>query len=147
MTDVELMEIALGEAWRGVRTGNGEVGVVMAQVGEPVYRGYNRINSSSDITGHAEIDALRAVSEGMDTLDLSGYTLYCTLEPCGMCSCACAWARVGRIVFGAGRGQVPERYFELARFSCEDIVRLARTPVAVTGGVLADRCGELYRRR
>lgn len=97
------MEIALDEAWRGVRAGNGEVGVVMAAGGEPVYRGFNRINTSSDITGRAEIDALRAVSEGTDTLDLSRYMLYCTLEPCGMCSCACAWAHVGRIVFGAGR--------------------------------------------
>src|SRR5436305_2024307 len=103
MNDHELMRLAIEEARKGIETGNGEVGVVVARDGRPVYSGYNRINASNDVTGHAEIDALRAVSKGSDTLDLSAYVLYCTLEPCGMCTCACAWARVGRIVYGASR--------------------------------------------
>jgi tRNA(adenine34) deaminase len=146
MTDAELMQIAIDEAWRGVRSGNGEVGVVVARDGELVYKGFNRMNTSNDVTGHAEIDALRAVSKGMDALDLSAYTLYCTLEPCGMCSCACAWARVGRIVFGAARSEVPGRYFELDGVSCASLLQSAKTPVTVTSGVLAERCRELYRR-
>src|SRR5438270_10665149 len=118
MTDAELMGIAVDEAWRGVRSGNGEVGVVVALDGEPVYRGFNRINVSDDVTGHAEIDALRAVSKQSESLDLSRFTLYCTLEPCGMCTCACVWAHIGRIVYGADRRQVPGRYFELEGLAC-----------------------------
>jgi tRNA(adenine34) deaminase len=140
------MQIAVDEAWRGVRSGNGEVGVVIARAAVPVYRGFNRINSSKDVTGHAEIDALRAVSKELDDLDLSEYALFCTLEPCGMCACACAWARVGRIVFGAGRGDVDASYFELEGLSCAEILRAAKSPVRLTGGVLAERCLELYRK-
>ena len=139
------MAIAVEQAWEGVRTGNGEVGVVVAFEGRPVYSGYNRINTSSDVTGHAEIQALRAVSQSLERLDLSGHALYCTLEPCGMCACACAWARVSRLVYGAGMADVPARYFELDRLSCEDILRHARVPVEIRGGVLRERCLPLYR--
>src|ERR671922_872268 len=140
MTDIDLMQLAIDEAWQGVRSGNGEVGVVIARQGQVVYRGFNRINTSNDVTGHAEIDALRAVSKDMETLDLAEYTLYCTLEPCGMCTCACAWAHVGRIVFGAGREEVPGRYFELDGVSCAQLVRSAKSRLTVTPGVLRERC-------
>jgi tRNA(adenine34) deaminase len=146
VSDEELMALAVEQAWKGVRSGNGEVGVVMARRGEPVYRGFNRINASNDVTGHAEIDALRAVSEGMETLDLSDCTLYCTLEPCGMCTCACIWARVGRIVFGAGRDSVSERYFELDGISSAELLAHARVALDVRGGVLTTQCLQLYRR-
>jgi tRNA(adenine34) deaminase len=145
MTDEELMTVAVEQAWEGVRTGNGEVGVVIARAGQPIYRGYNRINSSMDVTGHAEIQALRTVSEGLAELDLSGHTLYCTLEPCGMCACACAWARVSRIVFGAGKQDVPKRYFELEGLSCADILAHATVKVETVSGVLRERCLPLYR--
>jgi guanine deaminase len=147
MTDSELMALAVEEAREGVRTGNGEVGVVIARGGEPVYRGYNTINSSRDITGHAEIQALRAVSEGLSELDLSGHTLYCTLEPCGMCACACAWARISRIVFGAAKGEVPARYFELDELSCVEILAHAHVQIEIVPGVLRERCLPLYRGR
>jgi tRNA(Arg) A34 adenosine deaminase TadA len=147
MTDEELMRIAVDEAWRGVRSGNGEVGVVIARGGEPVYRGYNRINSSMDVTGHAEIEALRVVSERLGKLDLAGHTLYCTLEPCGMCACACAWARVSRIVFGAAKHEVPRRYFELEGLSAVDILAHASTKVEIVAGVLRDSCLPLYHGR
>jgi tRNA(adenine34) deaminase len=143
--DEDLRALAIDQAWEGIASGNGEVGVVVARAGEVVYRGYNRINTSGDITGHAEIAALRAVSEGTGKLDLSDCTLYCTLEPCGMCACACAWARLSRIVYGAGKSDVPERYFELESLSCEEILATARSRVEVKGGVLRDLCLPLYR--
>jgi tRNA(adenine34) deaminase len=142
--DRDLMGLALEEARRGAATGNGEVGVVIARAGRPLYRGYNRINVTSDITGHAEVQALRDLSQRLERLDLAGHTLYCTLEPCGMCTCACAWARISRIVFGASRLEVPERYFELEGLSCEAILAHARVRVEVTGGVLGEECRRLY---
>jgi tRNA(Arg) A34 adenosine deaminase TadA len=145
VTDAELMAIAVEQAWEGVRTGNGEVGVVIARAGKPVYRGYNRINRSMDVTGHAEIQALRAVSEGLDELDLSGHSLYCTLEPCGMCACACAWARISRIVYGAEKHEVPKRYFELEGLACPQILAHASTNIEIVAGVLRERCLPLYR--
>ena len=39
-------------------------------------------------------------------------TLYCTLQPCGMCTMASIWSKVGLIVYGAGREDVHEMYFE-----------------------------------
>jgi len=32
---------------------------------------------------------------------LRGAVLYTTLQPCGMCTMASIWAKIGRIVYGA----------------------------------------------
>jgi tRNA(Arg) A34 adenosine deaminase TadA len=59
-----------------------------------------------DPTAHAEIVAIRRLCAKLNTTNLKGYTIYCTLQPCGMCTMACLWAGISRIVYGAGRDDV-----------------------------------------
>jgi len=144
--DARMMMMAVAQAEEGIRTGNGEVGVVVTKQGAVVYAGYNTMNASSDVTAHTEVAALRTLSKDLQTFDLSGHSLYCTLEPCGMCTCACLWARIDRIVFGAAREDVSAEYFELEGLSCRELVASAhgKRP-GVVSGVLRDRCAGLYR--
>jgi tRNA(adenine34) deaminase len=65
-----------------------------------VASGQETVIGSDDITGHAEINALREAVEVLGTRDLSGCTLYTTTEPCWMCSYLVRELRVGRIVIG-----------------------------------------------
>ena len=44
--------------------------------------------------------------------ELTDAVLYTMLQPCGMCTMASIWAKIGRIVYGAGRDDVHEMYFE-----------------------------------
>ena len=55
----------------------------------------------SDPTEHAEIIAIRSCAEKSGCWNLTGCTLYVTLEPCPMCAGACVNARVSRVVYGA----------------------------------------------
>jgi len=67
--------------------------------------------------------------------------MYVTLEPCAMCAGALVLARLDALVYGAEdpkTGAVRSLYR-----ICEDD-RLNHR-VAVTGGVLADECGDLLR--
>jgi len=74
-----------------------------------------------------------------------GATLYSTRQPCGMCSMACIWAGISRIVYGAGRAQVHEMYFENRHLGLMDYVSDAfKDDLTVTGVVLAEDRARLY---
>jgi tRNA(adenine34) deaminase len=78
-------------------------------------------------------------------MELRGATLYSTLQPCGMCSMASIWAKIGRIVYGAGREDVHRMYFEDRHLDTLDFIRDAyRDDLSVQGGVLAAACAALY---
>ena len=71
--------------------------------------------------------------------------LYTTLQPCGMCTMASIWAKIGRIVYGAGRDDVHSEYFEDRHLDTVDFVRDAfRDDLSLEGGLLARECAALY---
>lgn len=61
----------------------------------------NRRERDRDPTAHAEILALRAAGQRLQTWHLNDCTLYVTLEPCPMCAGALVLARLGLLVYGA----------------------------------------------
>ncbi|MEQ9668616.1 tRNA adenosine(34) deaminase TadA [Coleofasciculus sp. G2-EDA-02] len=63
--------------------------------------GENRRERDHDPTAHAEILALRAAGQALNTWHLNTCTLYVTLEPCAMCAGAIILARLGLLVYGA----------------------------------------------
>ena len=64
---------------------------------------------------------------------LRGATLYSTLQPCGMCTMASIWSKVGRIVYGAGRDEVHRMYFEARHVDTLDFVaRTYRDDLTIT---------------
>ena len=94
-----------------------------------------------DPTAHAEVLALRAASLVVGSWRLDGTTLYVTLEPCAMCAGAIVLARVDRVVFGAPD---PKAGFAGSLGNLVQDPRLNHR-VALTGGVLAQECGELLK--
>lgn len=60
----------------------------------------NRRERDKDPTAHAEILALRAAGQALQSWHLNNCTLYVTLEPCPMCAGALILARLGRLVYG-----------------------------------------------
>jgi len=146
--DEKFMRMALEEARIGDCTpGAGEVGCVIVRNGRVVAQGHNEAEGCFDPTAHAEIVTLRRLGKEQRSLDFSGCTVYCTLQCCGMCTIACLWAKVSRIVFGASRNDVHSMYFEERHFNTADFICDAfKNDVEVTGGVLAQECAELYYR-
>src|SRR5919201_4711663 len=88
--DESYMRLALKQAYLGKSIpGAGEVGCVIVKGNEVVAEGYTQAEMRSDPTAHAEIFAMRSLAERRKTVDLRDCTLYCILQPCGMCSMAC----------------------------------------------------------
>jgi tRNA(adenine34) deaminase len=147
--DDHFMRLALEQARIGMQTpGGAEVGAVLVKGGTVVCGCFNEGNMRNDPTAHAEIVAIRKACNELQSMTLEECTLYCTLQPCGMCTMACLWAGVSRIVYGAGRADVNAVYFETRHANTADFIREAfRNDLQVKGGVLNDECAALYRRK
>jgi len=144
--DVAYMGRALDWAKKGESTpGGNPIGCVIVQDGKIVGEGFNECDMRCDPTAHAEMVAIRRACEVLQTTELRGATLYATLQPCGMCSMASIWAKIGRVVYGAERGDVHEMYFEERdRGTVDYVLNAYREDITLRGGILAKECAVLY---
>lgn len=102
MTDDErYMAMAIGEARKAFDSDEVPVGCVIVCENRVVGRGYNLTETLSDVTAHAEIQAITAAAQTLGGKYLQGCTMYVTMEPCVMCAGAIGWAQVSRLVYGA----------------------------------------------
>ncbi|MVW73093.1 tRNA adenosine(34) deaminase TadA [Bordetella sp. 15P40C-2] len=137
------MSLALEQAEAAWRLGEVPVGAVVVDAqGQVLGAGCNRTIIDSDPTAHAEIVALRAAAKHLENYRLPGITLYVTLEPCVMCIGAMLHARLARVVYGASDPKTG------ACGSVLNVGALAQLNhhTTVTGGVLAEPCGDVLRR-
>ena len=146
--DEMLMREALAVATaRGADPSLSPIGSVIVLDGRILAAAANRVAELHDATAHAEILAIRAAGAGFVNGELRGATLYTTLQPCGMCTMASIWSKVGRVVYGAGREDVHRMYFEARHIDTLDFIRQAyRDDIVVEGGVLRQDCARLYYR-
>jgi tRNA(adenine34) deaminase len=144
--DETFMRLAIDQAWIGKeKPGAGEVGCVIVQEGKVLAAAFNEAELRHDPTAHAEIVAIRKLGELLNTTSFEGCTLYCTLQPCSMCTAACIWGKITRIVYGATRSDVHSMYFDARHVDTTDLVTDAfRENLDVCGGVLASECAKLY---
>ena len=127
------------------RPGANPIGCVIVRNGEAIAEGMNEVDERHDPTAHAEIVTMRRAGQQLGAHEFRGATLYTTLQPCGMCTMASIWAKIGRIVYGAGREDVHEMYFENRDLDTVDFVRNAyRQDLVLEGGLLRKECATLY---
>ena len=140
------MRHALSLARKAARTpGASPIGCVLVLDGKIAAEGHNEVGLRHDCTAHAEIVALRRAGAALGRDSFRGATLYSTLQPCGMCTMACIWGRVDRVVYGAERSQVHRMYFETEHLDTMNFIRDAyRDGITIIGGVLAAECAPLY---
>lgn len=97
---------------RMLANAGGPFGALVVREGHVLAEGWNEVTSSNDPTAHAEVRAIRKACEAVSSFQLHGATLYSSCEPCPMCLAAAYWARVGRIVFAAGRADAAKVGFD-----------------------------------
>ncbi len=81
--------------------------------------GYNNKESKNDITGHAEINALKDAAKNLGTWKLNGCKMYITLEPCLMCYSAIKQSRISEVFIGI-KGNKDKEYVYLNYIKKDD---------------------------
>lgn len=123
------------------------LGCVIVLDGKVIAAERNQTQELPDATAHAEMMAIRRACESTGEMELRGATLYSTLQPCGMCTMASIWSKVGRVVYGAGREDVHAMYFEAKHIDTLSFISDAyRDDIKIEGGCLAGECAQLYYR-
>ena len=147
-SDAQFMREALKVATeQGADPALSPIGCVIVMDGKMVASERNHVADHHDAVAHAEIEAIRTAGRQFENGELRGATLYTTLQPCGMCTMASIWSKVGRIVYGAGRNDVHQMYFEARHIDTLDFVAKAyREDLTIHGGVLREQCSALYYR-
>ena len=77
------------------------IGAVVVHQNKIIGRGHNQRELLHDSTAHAEILAITAASNYLNSKYLNECELYVTIEPCPMCASAIQQSRIRRIIFGA----------------------------------------------
>jgi tRNA(adenine34) deaminase len=136
-----MMRLALDEARACLGWDDVPIGAVVVRDGSVVGAAGNQRERLGDPTAHAEVLAIRQAAAAVGGWRLDGCALVVTLEPCAMCAGAIVLARIPRVVFGATD---PKAGFA---GSLGDLLRDPRLNhrAEVTGGILAEECGDLLR--
>jgi cytidine/deoxycytidylate deaminase family protein len=129
------MQKALQEAQIAFEQGEVPVGAVIT-IGERIIaKAHNLTEKLTDVTAHAEMQAITAASEYLGGKYLMDCTLYVTLEPCVMCAGALYWSQIGKVVYGATDSKRGYHLFG----------NLLHPKTQVVQGVLEEPCSQIVK--
>lgn len=134
----------LGRA--SLAAGEVPVGALVVRDGAVLGEGRESTKERLDPSAHAEVQAIRAACQSLGSSDLSGCTLYTTVEPCVLCAYVIRRAGVSRVVYGVPAGQaggVTSRYALLADLELTGWP----APPEILAGILEAECRALLEER
>lgn len=126
-------------ARQAIASGDTPVGSLILDGDELVSEGVEAVRARHDATAHAEMEALRTACARRRSRDLTGCTLYTSVEPCIMCAYAIRLARISVVVCGArggDEGQAVNGYMVLT----DERVAPNHPPPLVIRDVLVEEC-------
>lgn len=137
------MELALHEATIAESTGEVPVGAVIVHTSHGIITTqHNLVEARNDPTAHAELLAIQTACKLLHTRYLEDCTLYCTLEPCAMCTQAIMLSRLRKLIFGA----VNEKAGAVESVLCLLHHKISNSTLEVYGGIMADQTSTLMQR-
>lgn len=133
----KFMERAVELAVNNVRQGGQPFGAVLVKDGLVAAEGVNELHMKYDVSGHAELLAIRRVQEDYQTNDLSGFTMYASGEPCPMCLTALYFTGIDDVYYcesvedavTAGLEKSKHIYEELKKLKQERSLQMVRIPL------------------
>ena len=130
------MRRALEEAQTAFDKGEIPIGAVIVCKDHIIARAHNMTETLTDVTAHAEMQAITMAANQLGGKYLTECTLYVTVEPCTMCAGALGWAQVPRIVFGA---RDEKRGYQLYA------PKAFHPKAKIIGGILEEECRQLMQ--
>lgn len=132
--DERFMQMALDEAHKALERDEIPIGAVIVAGNQVIARGHNLTETLTDVTAHAEMQAITSAADYLGGKYLTDCTLYVTIEPCLMCAGALGWSQIKRVVYGASDDKRGFHTF------CDNPFH---KKTEITSGILAEECAEL----
>lgn len=135
--DEYFMRQALFEANKAEEKNEVPVGAIIVCNNQIIARAHNLTEQLTDVTAHAEIQAITAAAQSLGAKYLKSCTMYVTLEPCKMCAGALYWSQIDKVVFGT---RDEERGAGLVNPS------LYHPSTLVVNGILKEQCQTILKK-
>lgn len=132
--DQKYMKMAIAEANTALQKDEVPIGAVIVCNDRIVAKAHNLTETLTDVTAHAEMQAITSAANSLGGKYLTDCTLYVTVEPCIMCAGALGWSQIKRVVYGAKDDKRGYHTF------CTNPFHKKTT---ITGGVLSEECSKL----
>ena len=143
--DETWMRKAIDAARSGIARGQTPFGAcIVGADGREIVSAHNVVWATTDVTAHAEVNAIRLACAKLGAIELAGCTIYSTCEPCPRCFSACHWARIARIVYGASIVDAQRAGFNELSISNEQMKQIGGSAVVVHAGMLGEENARLF---
>lgn len=136
LDDTYYMRQALAEAQKAFDRGEVPVGAVIVCQGQIIARAHNLTEMLTDVTAHAEMQAITGAANVLGGKYLTDCSLYVTLEPCPMCAGAIMWAQLSKVVYGAADQKKGFRLYT-------PVIQHPKT--VVIEGILEEECSKMMK--
>jgi guanine deaminase len=144
MDPAELMQLAIDKCRQGLAAGQSPFGCAIARDGKVLSCSHNTVVLSTDITAHAEVNAIREACRAIGDIFLDGAIVATTCEPCPMCMAALHWARVDTVYYGATIGDADTAGFNELQLPAAELLRLGGSKLKLVPGLLPAECCQLF---
>ena len=134
-TDEYFMRIAFNEAITAFERDEIPVGAVIVCNNKIIAKAHNLTETLTDVTAHAEMQAITSAANYLGGKYLQDCTLYVTLEPCVMCCGALYWSQISKVVYGASD--------EKRGFKAK--IGELHPKTEIVSGIMEDECGLLMK--
>ena len=136
------MRLAIKKAYKAELIDEVPIGCVIVKDNKVISRGYNKRETKKDVTGHAEIEAIRKASKKLNDWQLVDCDLYVTIEPCIMCMGAILQSRIRNVYYGSEDFKGGGAGSSINVLEAKNINHHPN----VEGGILKEECSEIVKK-
>jgi tRNA(Arg) A34 adenosine deaminase TadA len=144
MEPSNLMRLAIEKCRQGIAAGQSPFGCAIAQGDRVISCSHNTVVLTTDITAHAEVNAIREACREVGSIFLDGAIVATTCEPCPMCMAALHWARVDAVYYGATIADADAAGFNELQLPAAELLRLGKSTLKLIPQVLPAECRQLF---
>ena len=137
--DQEFIRRAYELARRAYAHGNRPFGSLLVHDGKTIAEYENRVNTSGDVTQHAETGLVALATTQFSQDILARSILYTSTEPCIMCCGAIYWAGIPKMVYGTTASQMSQLLDrDSASFPAIEVFQRIHPQMVVVGPVMEE---------
>jgi tRNA(Arg) A34 adenosine deaminase TadA len=144
MEPSDLMRLAIEKCRSGIAAGQSPFGCAIARDGHVLSCSHNTVVLTTDITAHAEVNAIREACREVRDIFLDGAIVATTCEPCPMCMAALHWARVDTVYYGATIADADAAGFNELQLPAAELLRMGKSTLKLVPQVLPAECRKLF---
>jgi len=132
------MRLTYQVARQSAKSGFDPFGAILVKDNRVVATSIDKCIQYSDPTSHAELVLISEYCRENQLISLEGYTMYCNVEPCVMCSGAIHWSRISRLVYGVSQADLQKVSKGKLKPRCKDLINIGHKKIEILEGVLVE---------